>query len=148
MGKRKRKKMIVSREEAVETLRDWADFMECDYELPFFKDIEDQLTRSVRTESISFDEESENFNYKLIVPIDGDEETAEKKLIKIFETDFNAKKAMQKFSESESIDSAQVMLSKYTDLDKYQVSCLKDRDIQNINAVILGFFVQTGSAKK
>ena len=125
-----------TREEAEGLLKQWADYLELDTDRKLYADIVEELKMSVRNNRLTFDIETEVFSYQLIKPVDGVE------LVEIKECDFNQKKVIQRYKESESIDSAGAMLSKYTKLSIEQVGKLKDRDINKINAVVLGFLAQ------
>ena len=131
-----------TREEAEVLLKQWADLLELDTDRQLYTDIVDELKMSVRNNRLTFDIEDEVFSYQLIKPVDGVE------LVEIKECDFNQKKVIQRYKESESIDSAGAMLSKYTNLSIDQVGKLKDRDVNKINAVVLGFLAQVSPGGK
>ena len=126
----------LTREEAEKLLSDWADYLELDTDRQLYTDIVDELKMAVRNNRLTFDIEDEVFKYMLIKPV-GDIQ-----IVEIRECDFKQKKIIQRYKDNESIDSAGAMLSKYTNLSIEQVSELKDRDVNKINAVVLGFLAQ------
>ena len=131
-----------TREEAEGLLKDWADYMELDTDRQLYTDIVDELKMTVRNNRLTFDIEDEVFKYQLIKPVDGVQ------IVEIKECSFKQKKIIQRYKDSESIDSAGAMLSKYTNLSIEQVNELKDRDINKINAVVLGFLAQVSPGGK
>ena len=126
----------LTREEAEKLLESWADYLELDTDRQLYTDIVDELKMAVRNNRLTFDIEDEVFKYQLIKPV-GDIQ-----IVEIRECNFKQKKIIQRYKKNESIDSAGAMLSKYTNLSIEQVSELKDRDVNKINAVVLGFLAQ------
>lgn len=133
---------LLTRELAEGLLREWADVLELDTDRQLYTDLVDELKMSVRKQRLIFDIETEVFSYQLIKPVDG------VNIVEIKECDFNQKKIIQRYKENESIESAGAMISKYTNLTIEQVGKLKDRDINKINAVVLGFLAQTAPGGK
>ena len=131
-----------TREEAEGLLKEWADYLELDTDRQLYTDIVDELKMTVRNNRLTFDIEDEVFKYQLIKPVDGVQ------IVEIKECSFKQKKIIQRYKDSESIDSAGAMLSKYTNLSIEQVNELKDRDINKINAVVLGFLAQVSPGGK
>ncbi len=132
----------LTREEAENLLREWADYLELDTDRQLYADIVDELKMTVRNNRLTFDIENEIFKYQLIKPV-GDVQ-----IVEIKECTFKQKKIIQRYKDSESIDSAGAMLSKYTNLSIEQVNDLKDRDVNKINAVVLGFLSQVSPGGK
>ena len=132
----------LSREEAEGLLKDWADYLELDTDRQLYTEIVDELKMSVRLNRLTFDIETETFKYNLIKPVD------DVHIVEIKECDFKAKKVIQRYKDNESIDSAGAMLSKYTNLSIEQVDKLADRDVNKINAVVLGFLAQVAPSVK
>lgn len=132
----------ISKVEAQELLRNWANFMELDTDRELFSDIVDELCMVVKLEKLTFDEESETFKLVLRYPV------KDKNIIEIKACDMAAKRVLQKYKDNESIDSARAMLAAYTGLEESEVRLLKDLDINRINAVICGFIQQVQPGKK
>ena len=126
----------ISNEAAEELLERWADYLELDTDREMYQEIVEELRLPVKKKRLNFDEETEVFRYQLIKPIDGIE------IVEIKECTFADKKVIQRFKKNEKLDSAGAMLSKYTNLTAEQIGGMKDRDINKINAVVLGFLAQ------
>lgn len=132
----------LSSEEAEKLLKNWADHLELDTDRELYTDLVEELRMPVRLQRLTFDEDTETFKYLLINALNG------KGIVEIKECDFNAKKVIQRFKETESIAAAGAMLSKYTNLTAEEVGELKERDVTRINAVVLGFLAQMASGGK
>ena len=132
----------LTREEAESLLKEWADYLELDTDRQLYTDIVDELKMAVRNNRLTFDIEDEVFKYVLLKQID------DVQIIEIKECNFKQKKVIQRYKDNESIDSAGAMLSKYTNLSIEQVDKLKDRDVNKINAVVLGFLAQVSPGGK
>lgn len=141
MGENKDKQKLSS-EEAEGLLRQWADYLELDTDRDLYADLVDELRMSVRLQRLTFDQESETFRYQLINPVGG------KGIVEIKECDFNDKKVIQRFKDSESISAAGAMLSKYTNFTAEEIGQLKERDVTRVNAVVIGFLAQMAPGKK
>lgn len=137
MFKGKSEGSIISRDEAEKMLESWADILELDTKRELYSNVLDELTGVVEKGRLTFDEESEIFKYRLLKPVDG------KELIEIHETTLKEKKALQRYKENESMEAAIMMVTKHTNLTFKQVEMLKSRDLNKINAVIIGFLTQT-----
>lgn len=138
----KERNEMLTTEDAEAKLALWADHMELDTSRSLYDDLVEELRMSVKKQRMTFDVESETFRYQLIKPVNG------KNVVEIKECSFNDKKILQKYKETESIESARAMVSKYTNLSQDDVGELKDRDINKINAVIMGFLAQIAPSKK
>ena len=132
----------ISNEAAEELLKRWADFLELDTDGKLYKAIVEELRLSVKKSRLTFDEETEIFRYHLIKPID------EIEIVEIKECTFSDKKFIQKFSKKQTMDSAEIMLGKYTKLSVEQVGKLRDRDINKINSVVMGFLAQVAPGEE
>ena len=132
----------MTNEEAIKQLENWADVMELDTERALFKDLVEELRLPVKLKKLSFDEETETFSLVLKSKIEG------KSIVEIKECTMSDKRVLQKFKKNESIDTARAMISAYTNLSESEVRDLKDRDINRINAVVMGFINQVDPAKK
>ncbi len=138
------RKNIMDNNEAEALVREWGDMLEVDTERDFFKDTVNELRIAVKKGRMNFDVDKEEFSYLLIHPVgDGEKRT---EMVNIKECDMAAKKVLQKYKKSESIESAAALVSKYTGLSINQVNDMRDRDVSKINAVILGFFVQAATS--
>ena len=131
-----------TREEAEGLLKEWADFLELDTDRKLFDDLVEELRGPVRKNRLNFNQDTEEFSYQLIKPVSGHE------IVTIKECDFNSKKALQKYKDNEGIDQSIKTISTYTDLSIEEVMQLKDRDINRINAVVLGFLAQVAPGSK
>lgn len=125
-----------TREEAEGLLKQWADYLELDTDRQLFDDLVEELRGPVKQNRLTFDTDTEVFRYQLIKPVDAIE------IVEIKETDFNDKKILQKYKDSENMDAAAMMMSKHTNLSSDQVMKVKTRDQTRINAVVLGFLSQ------
>lgn len=139
------KQAVMTRDEAEKQIHDWADFFEVDTDRAFFADVVDELVMPVKKGRLDLDYENEVFKYRLIKPIEHQNST--KEIIEIKEGRFGINKAIERYKDSESTSQAAALLGKRTGLDNAEVELLSDRDITKINAVILGFFVQTKSSR-
>lgn len=139
------KQAVMTRDEAEKQIHDWADFFEVDTDRSFFADVVDELVMPVKKGRLDLDYENEVFKYRLIKPIEHQNST--KEIIEIKEGRFGLNKAIERYKDSESTSQAAALLGKRTGLDNAEVELLSDRDITKINAVILGFFVQTKSSR-
>ncbi len=131
-----------TREEAEGLLKEWAEFLELDTGRKLFDDIIEELTGPVMKNRLNFNFDTEEFSYQLIKPVSGHE------IVTIKECDFNSKKSLQRYKDNEGIDQAIKTISTYTDLSIEEVMQLKDRDINRINAVVMGFLAQIAPGKK
>lgn len=136
------KKDKLSAEDAEDLLKSWAELLELDTDRELYTDLVDELRMPVRLQRLTLEEETETFKYLLINAVNG------KGIVEIKECDFNAKKVIQRYKESESIAAAGAMLSKYTNLTAEEIGQLKERDVTRINAVVLGFLAQMAPGGK
>lgn len=139
------KQAVMTRDEAEKQIHNWADFFEVDTDRGFFSDVVDELVMPVKKGRLDLDYETGAFKYRLIKPIEHQNST--KEIIEIKEGTFGLNKAVERYKDSESTSQAAALLGKRTGLDNAEVELLSDRDISRINAVILGFFVQTKSSR-
>ena len=136
------KKDKLSSEEAEDLLKSWAEFLELDTDRELYADLVDELRMPVRLKRLTFEKETETFKYLLINAVNG------KNMVEIKECDFNAKKVIQRYKESESIAAAGAMLSKYTNLTAEEIGQLMERDVTRINGVVIGFLAQMAPGRK
>ena len=134
-------------EEAVEQLKEWAEFWDLDTERELYKVVVEELRYQVKRERLTFDLEEEVFKYQLKKPIKGADGN-EIAIVLIRETTMEDKKILQKYGDDETIMAATAMMAKYTGLKVSEVGQLYDRDTSNINATISGFITQILPQKK
>lgn len=127
----------ITKDDADAMLLEWAEWMDLDPDSDLFKDTRDELNYVVRKEKLKFEVEDEVFTYQLLKPV------GDTTMVKIRECNFKSKKALDRYKDSQSVEQAMAIMGKYTNLTPLQVEQLKDRDINRINAVILGFLSQT-----
>ncbi len=139
---------LLTTEEAEKEILSWADIMEVDTDRDFFSDVIDELRMPVKKGRMEFDPDSEVFKYLLIKQVKAPGKDEPVSMVEITECDFKSKRVIQKFKDNQSIDSAEALVAKYTNLSPSAVAQMKDRDVSKINAVILGFFAQAASSTK
>ena len=132
---------IMTKEEAELMMMEWAEAMELDTESTVFKNLVEELSFVVRKGKLTFNEETEIFTYMLLKPIDT------VSIVEIKECDFKSKVSLERFKENEGIKASMKMMTNYTNLTYPQVEQLKDRDINKMNAVILGFLSHTPQSR-
>jgi len=137
--------VTMTTEQAEAKIREWADYFEVDTERGFFDDVVDELRMPVKKGRLDFDYDGECFRYRLIKPIE--HENSSKELIDIKEGSLSQNKVIERFKDNESVGQAVALLARRTGLHIAEVERLSDRDVSRINAVILGFFVQTKSSR-
>ncbi|PKL40749.1 MAG: hypothetical protein CVV44_03845 [Spirochaetae bacterium HGW-Spirochaetae-1] len=137
----------MERGDAIKKIYEWAECLEVDTEREHFKDVVEELTLPVMKDRLDFDLEEEVFRYKLLSPIVKQDGSGSIEILTIKETDMNENKEIQRFKDNQSIDQATALLSKACGIPVGFVSRIKQRDIGKINAVVLGFFAQTGSSR-
>ena len=130
---------VMTRDKAEGLLRKWADALELDTRRELFNDLLDELTGVVEKERLSFDESTEIFTYNLLKPVNG------KSFVTIQETTFEQKKSLQRYSDKEGMDASAMMIGKHTNLTFKEVMMLKSRDLNKINAVVIGFLTQVAT---
>lgn len=135
----------MTREQAENTIRRWGEYLEVDVDGDDFADAVGALAMPVMRGRLDFDDEAETFRYRLIKPIR--HTNSIKEIVEIREGSFRSNKVIDRYKENETIAQAQALIARRTNLDVAEVEDLCDRDIRNINAVILGFFAQTKSSR-
>ncbi len=133
------KNEVMTRDKAEGLLKQWAKHLELDTRRELFKDLLDELTGVVENERLSFNENDEVFTYRPIKPV------GKKELIEIKETTFEDKKSLQRYGDKEGMEASAMMISKHTNLTFNEVMELKSRDLNKINAVIIGFLTQVAT---
>ena len=137
----------MKREEAQAKIREWAQQLEVDTELDFFRDVLDELTLPVMNGRLDFDSGTETFTYLLIKPIEKKDGSGNIEMINIRETTMDDNKVIERYGDKERVGQAEALVAKATGLEPGFVSRLHQRDISKINAVSLGFFVQAAGRK-
>jgi len=137
-------------DEAIKILTEWAEYWELDTERGLFKDVIEELRMPVKLQRLTFDIETESFKLQLIKPIKTGKGDGEKEVnfVTIKDCDLESKRVLQRYKDNEAIDAAAAMMSKYTDLQTFQVTKLESRDQSRINAVVMGFITQVEPDKK
>lgn len=142
-----KKKLKMTQEEAFELIQEWAEYMEVKLSDDDLDEVKQELWMAVTKERLTFDESEEIFKYVLKKPIkDIHEKNVMYSILYLKESQMKDKKGMSKTKSD--IDTAVQMYRSYctdTEGNKIEVGFLErlyDRDMQNINAIILGFFVQ------
>ena len=132
----------LSREVAEELLKEWAEFLELDTDREMYDDLIEELRMPVRNQRLTFEKETETFKYQLINPVDS------KGIVEIKDCDFNDKKIIQKYKDTETVESSVALLSKYTNFTAAEVGKLKTRDSTKMTAVALGFLAQVAPGRR
>jgi len=133
-----KKQEPMTRDEAEAKLKEWGELLEVDTDRDFFKDVVQQLALPVKNGRLDFDPEAVTFTYRLINPIQ--HTNSKKELITISEGKFGGNKVCDRFKESQKVEQSGALIARRTGLVISEVEDLGDRDVKNINAVILGFF--------
>lgn len=126
------------REQAVEKLNEWAEFLEIDTESEHFAASRDALIMPLIKGRLDFDRETERFRYRLLKPIR--HENSNQEIIEIREMSGERSKILDRFKDNESVQQANALLSRSCGISIAEAEQLINRDIRKINAVILGFF--------
>ncbi len=132
----------LSREAAEEILKEWAEFLELDTDREIFDDLIEELRMPVRNQRLTYEKETETFKYQLINPVDG------KGIVEIKDCSFDDKKIIQKYKDTETVESSVALLSKYTNFTAAEVGKLKTRDSTKMTAVALGFLAQVAPGRR
>ncbi|MBE3064737.1 MAG: hypothetical protein IMZ69_06930 [Spirochaetes bacterium] len=135
----------MTREEAEAKLKKWGDLLEVDTDRGFFKEAIDELALPVMKGRLDFDPDTEEFTYRLIKSLK--RAKGDKELIKITEGNFGHNKVLDRFKENDRAAASAALFARHTGLIAAEVDELSTRDISRINAVFVGFFVQTKSSR-
>jgi len=132
----------LSREKAEELIKEWADFLELDTDRELYDDLVEELRMPVRNQRLTFEKETETFRYQLINPV------GDKNIVEIKDCNFEDKKIIQKYKDTETIESSVALLSKYTNFTAAEVGKLKTRDSTKMTAVAIGFLAQVAPGRR
>ena len=145
-------KELMTEKEAFQLIREWADDLEVRLKDEDFEDLQREIWLEVKKERLSYDPDSETFNYVLKKPILTKDGAVKMSMIKIIESDMNGKRNIKKHKED--IDTVAEMFKSYcrdsegNEIELGFITRIKDRDQAIISAVILGFFVQAVPSSK
>ena len=136
---------MMSREEAEQKLKEWAEYLELDIQRSFFEDVLDALTFPTMKGRLDFRYEDETFLYRLIKPIQ--HTNTMKETVEIFETKYESTKVLDRIKENQKHERAAALMTRRTNLLMPEVEQLSQRDEGTISAIVLGFFGQTKSTR-
>jgi len=142
----KNKKEEMTRESAFKIIDGWGDDMEVRLVDGDWQDVKNEIWMAVKKERLIFNSSDETFTYTLKKPIKDKEGNEIISIIKIRESDMEQKRDMSKHKND--IDTVAAMMMAYctrsddNEIEPGFLTRIKDRDMQIIQAVILGFFVQ------
>lgn len=137
--------------EAYEMIKEWSDILEVRLKDDDYQAMADEIWMAVKKERLSFDPESEIFTYTLKKPIEKKDGSGNISMLKIHESDMKSKEGLSRYKEE--MDKVAAMFKAHcTDVEGNTIEHgflkrIKDRDVNIISAVILGFFVQAVPGK-
>lgn len=151
--KEKKESKVMEDKDAFDLIKQWAEDMEVRLRGKDLQALIDEIWLAVKKEKLVFDKEKEVFTYILIKPIADKNNPSNvlMSMIKISECDVSTKKSISKADENEALDEmikAYCKDSEDNDIPAGYIDRIKDRDLNIISAVILGFFVQVVPGKK
>jgi hypothetical protein len=135
-------KKAITRKDAETLLLQWGESLEVDVESDGFQKVIKQLAMAVMKERLSFDEMKRVFTYQLISPIEKKDGSGSIEILTIKELSMQETKVVQRFKESESIQQSEALIAESCGLELGFAGRLLQRDVGNINGVIVGFFVK------
>lgn len=139
------RKVQMTPELAEAKLKEWAGLLEVNTKTALFGDVIEQLTMPMMNGRLDFNSEEGTFSYLLIKPIE--HTNSKKEMITISEGNFGHVKVIDRFKESQRVEASGALFARHTGLVVAEVDVLCDRDINNINEVIMGFFGRTKSSE-
>lgn len=128
----------LTKEQAIEKLKEWADFLEVPTDTDDFKDMLESLALPVINGRLDYDIDSETFKYKLLKPIQL--ETTKIELVEMHELSVDEQRCIQKYKDNEKVDTAVALLAKVLSVSLAEASKISARDFGAINAVNSVFF--------
>jgi len=146
MKKQIKKQKEMTQQEAFDLIQQWGEDLEVRLVDEDFEAVQKEIWMAVVKERLTFNESDEIFTYALKKPIQDKEGNNIISIVKIRETDMQKKKGLKKHKDE--MDTLAALFSAYcTDTENNEIAHgfitrIKDRDINIISAVILGFFVQ------
>ena len=146
------KKEQMTDKQAFDLIKEWGEELEVRLKDDDFESLQNEIWLAVKKERLSFDAIDESFTYVLKKPIEKKDGSGQISIIKIYESDMNSKRGMEKHKDN--IDTLASMFKAYckdsegNPIEIGFLTRIKDRDQAIISAVILGFFVQAVPSAK
>ena len=128
----------ITKEEAIATIKEWAEFLDVNTDTEDFTSALDVLVRPVMSERLAFDADREVFTLKLASPIVMEKST--KELVEIKELTLEEKRAIERFKDTEKISMVEAIFAKAAGLTIAEASRIKGRDFSVITAINQVFF--------
>ena len=128
----------ITKDEAIATLKEWADILDVNTDTEDFTSALDVLVRPVMSERLAFDAENEVFSLKLVSPIVMKESSRE--MVEIKELTLDEKRRLEKFKDTEKISMVEAIYAKAAGLSIAEASQIKGRDFSVISAINQVFF--------
>lgn len=128
----------ITKEEAIATIKEWAEFLDVNTDTEDFTSALDVLVRPVMSERLAFDADREVFTLKLASPIVMEKST--KELVEIKELTLEEKRAIERFKDTEKISMVEAIYAKAAGLTIAEASRIKGRDFSVISAINQVFF--------
>ncbi len=128
----------ITKEEAIATIKEWAEFLDVNTDTEDFTAALDVLVRPVMSERLAFDADREVFTLKLASPIVMEKST--KELVEIKELTLEEKRAIERFKDTEKISMVEAIYAKAAGLSIAEASRIKGRDFSVITAINQVFF--------
>ncbi len=125
-------KKKLTRDEAEEIIRDWADYFEADNEDT--NDAIKTLSGAVMNERLSFDKETKKFRLKLFEPIEF-ENLPKIEIVEFQALNLSDMKVVQRYKDSESIDRTTAMLARSSGLPIGSASRMHSKDVAVFNEI-------------
>lgn len=148
---KKTKKEMMDEQSASGIIKDWSDILEVRLKGDDYEEMKDEIILAVQKERLILDIESEVFTYLLLKPIVKKDGSGQIDMVKIYEPEQNEKRNIANFKNENdkgiATISAYIVDSEGNKIEHGFLNRLKDRDINIITAVILGFFVQAVPGK-
>ena len=130
--------MAITKDEAINRIDEWADYLEVNKETDEYKDAIETLMMPVINERLAFDLDGEKFRLKLVKPLVMENKKIE--LIEIHEVELDEMRTIQKYKERETIDATEAVLAKACDLSIAEASKFGKRDIAVLTCINQVFF--------
>jgi hypothetical protein len=128
----------ITKEEAIATIKEWAEFLDVNTDTEDFTSALDVLVRPVMSERLAFDADREVFTLKLASPIVMEKST--KEIVEIKELTLEEKRAIERFKDTEKISMVEAIYAKAAGLTIAEASRIKGRDFSVITAINQVFF--------
>jgi len=128
----------ITKEEAIATIKEWAEFLDVNTDTEDFTSALDVLVRPVMSDRLAFDADREVFTLKLASPIVMEKST--KEIVEIKELTLEEKRAIERFKDTEKISMVEAIYAKAAGLTIAEASRIKGRDFSVITAINQVFF--------